>query len=403
MWDPLEEYINGTSEEPRRPSAFIIKLTELFKRLSAGGIIFALMGFLVLIPILFDFSQANTFGRIAMIAGTAYTLPVLLLAILITSFPSSFWKNLFYFAPFIVAYIVGIVAYFKHDLWGLKSFFMGLFISYIMLIGIFESIRMLFDKTFENDRSSIILISTAIVTILIAKINETQNNLIASDLFYKIGIGIAYLMGIAIYAHVCLQGKLSTSHPIHRILGIVFWGALITITFPFYVKWCGLNGKDFDTFVSVYSAFLGGALTLAGVAWTIRHTEKSLKKDELLKVKPILYAISQNSDYNIKQQIDVQFVRNEQSKSGCVIGIIKNTDNGIFIVKEAIVNGETYKLSYGSVLEKNAIARVSICYDTQIEVSSMTLVGSDVLGNVIKYKFIFNDTTNDIESLVEEE
>lgn len=40
-----------------------------------------------------------------------------------------------------------------------------------------------------------------------------------------------------------------------------------------------MQGEDFKTFVSVYSAIVGGGLTLLGVAWTIRKGDEDRKKD----------------------------------------------------------------------------------------------------------------------------
>ena len=63
-------------------------------------------------------------------------------------------------------------------------------------------------------------------------------------------------------------------------LGLIIIYAIAIFMFPFYLKWCGLNEGNFNTFVQIYSCVVGGLLTLGGVAWTIKNAYKEKKDDE---------------------------------------------------------------------------------------------------------------------------
>ena len=103
-----------------------------------------------------------------------------------------------------------------------------------------------------------------------------------------------------------------------------------------------------------------------------------------------------------KNILTFEFVHGESSKKNHFLGCIRNSDNGIFIVKGLIKGDEYYRVYYDTVLDKNHTAQL-IMYnrDDEININEMYLLGEDVLGNSIKYKLILDLEKNNIESLKE--
>lgn len=194
--------------------------------------------------------------------------------------------DLFYISPIAVIEAIGVCMLFDHKMWGYQSAFAGLALIYILFVEAFASIRMLFNKTFGKENTPVILTAFAVVSLFLAVVSETAGIVEPANICYKICLGIAYLMAIALFTDKYLYRPKKDGHTISHIIGIVSWGSLITISFPFYVQWCGLTGTDFDAFVTVYAAVLGGGITLAGVAWTIKDTNDKRKEEERLKYRP---------------------------------------------------------------------------------------------------------------------
>ena len=197
--------------------------------------------------------------------------------------------------------------------------------------------------------------------------------------------------------------KISKAEKVLEYGSIIIICILLLIGISYVISFLNPSVNGYQTFVTLFASFLGGGLTLIGVAWTINKSDYDKKLEEKKKVKPIIYAISYMSDYDYKEQIFIDFIKNEKSNERHFIGIIKNTDNGLCIIKEAIINGEIYKLPCLTVLDKNKAAQVIVYNDTRIDINSMTIIVEDVLGNQIKYNLTLNKDKQDIESIFMEE
>lgn len=155
--------------------------------------------------------------------------------------------------------------------------------------------------------------------------------------------------------------------------------------------------------IPIVSALYGGILTLVGVAWTIKQNNIDRKNEKRLSVKPLIYPLSCLSDYDYKNAVDLDFIKDDNSKVKNIIGVIENSDNGILIIESAIVNGEEYKIFNKAVIAKNKAAHVLVYTDKEITIETIYIVGKDVLGNTIKYKLSLNKEKHDIDSIIEEE
>ena len=74
---------------------------------------------------------------------------------------------------------------------------------------------------------------------------------------------------------------------IKTMLYLIFYLVLI-IGLPFFLFWAGVGDNIIkDIIIPIFVSILGGALALAGVAWTIKHSMIQKHEDELVKAKPL--------------------------------------------------------------------------------------------------------------------
>ena len=190
-----------------------------------------------------------------------------------------YFYNILYVFPLLAIEAVNIIAIFDHEIFGKKSVAVGLVFFIIIFIELFVSIRILFQKYFGQENTPVVLIVLTIISFAIAAVNEVNGNIEPANLYYKLCFGLAYLVAIALYTHKFIYQSKKQEQLISNIIGAIFWGALITITFPYYIQWCGVTGTNFEAFISVYAALLGGGITLAGVAWTIKDANDKRNED----------------------------------------------------------------------------------------------------------------------------
>lgn len=284
------------------------------------SIIVIVFYFLCLLPVFFDFQNSILFWKIAMIIGSSIFAIVFLFIIIVglklikkakkETVQEQLKENKEYIKVFIAFIIVTLAIfiysclhYFNSTLWGADLIINGLFFIAISLIAIFLIVEQFLGDTFNNEIKPMVLLSVAFLSLFFAFIFELSNTDIQySSVLYKISIGIFYLVFIALLVNRIIYNKeefekINKNKKIGKIISFVFWASLLLITFPFYINWWGLQGQDFNIFVSIYSAIVGGGLTLLGVAWTIRkgdedrkrdreQLEQDRKKEEINKAKP---------------------------------------------------------------------------------------------------------------------
>ena len=333
------------------------------------GLIF-LGGFL---PVFYDFSQMQIVVKILFIACYIVGLGLLITLVFYDKTEQNeeknSWKDKVFIGFLSAIYIIGFLMFLDHNLWGYKEAVYGIMFLVVLFIEIFISINVVFGKKLDSEKLPTILISAAVLTFLLAAVNETSNNVEPANLLYKLSFGIAYLIAVALFINSYLFKKRDNNKTIGNIVGIVFWGSLILVTFPYYVQWCGLKEDDFQTFVTVYAALIGGGITLAGVAWTIKDSndkrkedldrvEMERKEDDRRKHRPIMHVYA--GPYSgLKTDINV-------------MQWLKNTEH---ISKEA-----TEKLKVPN--------KIRSCYFGNTEFSNVYVWGIKLNGNITNFDSI---------------
>lgn len=359
-----------------------------------------LLLFCLMAPIVWDFSIIHWIWKIVMIICSLIGMSVLIFLFANLKYRKK-RRELYNYIPLSILFILSVFSYYDFEVYGIKTFILGLLIIYLAFVGIYNLLKLFFKKTFLYENFLIILSSFMLVSFWISWVNKNSDNMESSKIFLLIGIILLYL--IAIY--MIIYRYLYSDKPIElgrKIIGVIFGSGLIIFTFPYFIQWCGITGENFNIFLSIYTAAIGGGLTLIGVAWTIDKNNKDMKREAQLSVKPLIYPIAHDSEYNYREQVDIIFYKDDDVKESNFIGIIKNTDNGVLIIKEAIVNNAKCEMKYPVVLDKNVPAQILIYSSNKIEIESMYILGNDILGNNLKYRLIVDNNRKDIDSVKEE-
>lgn len=368
-------------------------------------VIFLLLTFLCSIPVIFDYVNASKVGKAFMIVGTVlfyaiYILSVVVVEILQKNIGPEFRKNriqmrIFYTVMFVLS-IYWSLSYFSRNIWGTRSLGFILFYLIAMVIQIYIIVGNL-RHLFNNERILMLFLGSSFLLFYLGlqlpiEYWDTSITLI------KIAFGIIYIELIAVFVNSILSGKTSKFAQKHKILLliiIIFIPLAVLITLPYYIQWCGLTGKNFNTFVTVYAAIVGGGLTLMGVAWTIRQQEKIRQDEEKKKYRPIVLVrygqIEEAKAIELKRISDdkISYTKTETLSCETYINpiVMRNTDFTPFYLYGIIVNDICLFTELKFYINRDDLFVISFEQQTiftQKEIDSIALLTQDLLGNFYK-------------------
>lgn len=318
------------------------------------------------------------------------------------------YRDLLYIFPVVYIQIISILMFFSNTLWGYKSVAIGFSFVFMLFVELFFSIKTLLNKTFCNENTPVIIIVVAILSLLLAGVNELSGNNGPAYLCYKVSLGFIYMISISLYTNRYIYKLNNSQKRISRIIGIIFWGSLITISFPFYVQWCGLSGDNFETFVTVYAAVLGGGITLAGVAWTIKdgndkrkedldRIELERKEEERKKYIPYIrlanevqahYAGRVNSvkHLNFDNPNEISSIENNTYYAIMINPFtVKNVSESNIILKGIYLDNVYHPFDSEVLVERDSVGQIQFPlnhrYDFAKKISSVVLIITDIIGN----------------------
>ena len=369
----------------------------------------ALLVFLFFIPIVFNFQEASVAGKVFMVIGSVmfFALHVTIFIVLVIIRRKD--KNvlsvtdiLFYVGIFLV-YCYLILRYIDRDVWGTITTFYGLCGIFILVFGLYSIIKH-FETIFNKERLPMIILSIAIVLVFMG-LTTKDEELKDHTLYIKIGIGILYAITVVAFLHLTIYGKEKKNKEKHRFMSILMRltiPVVVLLTIPYYVQWCGLNGGDFNTFLQVYAAVVGGGLTLVGVAWTIqkntdernddlKRLEKQRQEDEIKKYKPIFNLLKGKTAVspiymNELCESDVFSLKNKVGEEYFLTDFaFVNTDFTAFYFIGIRVNNDIlirrYNDLYVEKLEEYGIFSQNKTFYCAGQINDLYLILEDLLGN----------------------
>lgn len=405
---------NVNEQKNKIPSNDILELV--------GGLIFGLWFFLLFIPAFFTFQSATITGKVFMIIGSVLFVTVQILFILCieklykknnNDKKSLLYLRIFYVASFIF-YVYLLLRYFDDNIWGSFDIVVSLGFLFGVLYGSYCLI-LHFKLFFNSEKIPMLLTAIAIFLCWLGGL-FLDSNFQTSYLLFKIAIGILYLIFIAIFLNLTVFNLFNYNNKRFQLLRILICVAIplvILITIPFYVQWCGLNGDNFDTFVTVYSAVSGGGLTLIGVAWTIKQSDMIRKNEEIIKYKP--YVVFYNSKAikypKFKENyVENNFIKYNETNINNKIYIINNftlhnTEKAPLIFKGFLFNKKhVFKRNSDLFKNKNTLFKFNFS-DIKLylseQVDFISIVISDINYNLytLDLKFKLEKTSEDTTTL----
>lgn len=271
--------------------------------------------------------------------------------------------------------------------------------SAICIWVVYYVIRETAEQEFNNELIPMLLLSMAIVSILASLILLELDNIKAAKVLVQIGVAILYLVLTTLFINAFIFMTSSDRYKFSKIMSAILFVATMVTSFPFYIEWCGVSGEHFTTFVNVYSALVGGGLTLIGVAWTIRKSDKDRRLDEIDKYKPTFWTLSETVNgmkcLNFYNTLDgfIKIVQNDQNITEWVKVenfTIQNSDKTIFFIYGFMINDDIYLVSNKFVVNKDDAIRIQAQDHRIKQLNNFCIIVEDLIGNLYKYNLRFN-------------
>lgn len=372
--------------------------------------ILILYSYLCFIPVIHNFHEASIASKVFMIIGSVAF--VCLFALLIWGIEKvnkdTTKDKLFRICSYVfvsIVFVIALLHYFNDTLWGYNYTVWGFVFASFLLVGFYSIVRDYFGKKFNSEFKPMLLVGLGILALFIALANYDANIPVAI-IYLKIAIGFGYLIAVALYVYYTFYNKKPNRISISSIISAVFWAAIILISFPFYVQWCGLKDCDFQTFVSVYSAVIGGGLTLVGVAWTIQYNKNQRKDEERQKAQPLFSYVYKKTDPEKRIILSADKFKNiesilydsSKSQEGVLIYgfMIENSSKVEFFLCGIFINGVLYETKAKELVRKDYAVGFNNLDLSLNTVDEIKLYVEDVLGNLYTMQLDFSDDNGNI-------
>ena len=148
-----------------------------------------------------------------------------------------------------------------------------------------------------------------------------------------------------------------------------------------------LPDEQLKTIVTaVVAALYGGILTLVGVAWTIRHSDKERKEEEKKKAKPIFtfnMVLEEINDIGTKK-VCFDVAENEIEYECHVVAELENSDHALFEVKRVFHDGKWNGVEGNTVVLPNKTVYFDFRFND--DVNNLFLEVKDGLDNSYYYE-----------------
>ena len=359
--------------------------------------------FLLWLPVLFDFDSASMVGKVLMVIGSVCCLLIYIL-LFVTMLKnnsnniskSQKKKNIAIFVIIFILYVWLLLRYFDPNIWGTFGFVVIAFLI-MVLWGCYTLVNNL-RPMLNNEKVTVMLISVAIFFYALSwLLSEVDSK--ASKVLLIIAIGISYAFFISILLNALMSSDKGIKNRIIFIAFLVTIGVALLILFPFYVQWCGLTGNNFIVFATTYAAIVGGALTLIGVAWTIRHNkierineaakrEEERKEDERKKYIPYL-KIDNGADFVRSAYLSFLDIEEDKEEVAYAISIkdfyIKNLSLTVIIIKGIMIDNKFCRFDNEYILAKDDSCKISSKGNKRFGCKEMpkniAIIVQDAIGN----------------------
>lgn len=220
-------------------------------------------------------------------------------------------------------------------------------------------------------------------------------SLVENWLICQLVFGVGALL---IIFYSCSLVFLSNSKvPFYFILQDFLIGIILTVYLIYIIP----NKEIQDIVTTIVSTVYGGVFTLIGVVWAFQKGYLERTEEHRLSQKPYLFVQNVVSGLIGDPLYSWFYSENIKNTTTVYLGFLKNTDNGVAILKYIKTKNNVYTPHWLTVVDKGVMFRVALKKDINDTSNDFILVLEDVLGNVYSYVFEFDQNTNKVVGLNE--
>lgn len=190
---------------------------------------------------------------------------------------------------------------------------------------------------------------------------------------------------------------------------------IVGLALTMYLIYIIPNQELQNIIISIVSAVYGGLLTLIGVAWTIRKSDKDRKIEEEQKAKPIVFICDARTLVDeIKNPIQrfllskkcIGTLKEAKDKNNaCILHqiLIHNSDYSHVSVRGFRINDDYHIYDIGQVLPKNTIIdlRSYFKFEYTREIKYVALILEDMLNNLYEMELNFEIYKHSTEHVIQ--
>ena len=253
-------------------------------------------------------------------------------------------------------------------------------------------------KFFDSAENIITLLISILITVVIA-ISVVDNWFVL--LIVKFLLAIISLLLTILMLKKCMLDKVSLDNfsDIYSFV-VLLLATIIVSCFTIYLmtwrKEVNADQSLFTAMMGIYAAILGGAITLGGVAWTIRRQDEIKNEEEKKKYRPFILQISDANEDIHGFPIEIKRIEkfneafnNYQNHHQYKVPdiLLKNTNNTDFLMYGIKINDDIYKFDTKAYIEKDKIFGIVLhpnILTISNELKGMSIVVEDLLGNMYK-------------------
>lgn len=179
---------------------------------------------------------------------------------------------------------------------------------------------------------------------------------------------------------------------------------IIGVALTIYLIYIIPNESLQQVVIPIVSAVYGGLLTLVGVAWTIKKSDKDRKEEEIKKVKPVVFISSLETSVLDNKTLIEKILLSKQENGTLKKSdndslsfnlqniLINNSDYSYVTIRGFVINKDYHLYDFGQVLQKNATILLINDYKFEFkdEIRYVAILIQDMMDNLYELELNFN-------------
>ena len=189
---------------------------------------------------------------------------------------------------------------------------------------------------------------------------------------------------------------------------------IVGVALTIYLIYIIPNENLQQVVIPIVSAVYGGLLTLVGVAWTIRKSDKDRKEEEIKKAKPVVFISSLETTSMDNKTLIKKVLLSKQNKgtlkksdndSHCFnlhYILMNNSDYSHVTIRGFVINKDYHLYDFGQVLPKNATILLINDYKFEFKdkISYVAILIQDMMDNLYELEINFDLIRNKYNSII---